>query len=79
MNKLITIIFIAAIGGLLWSISGFVSFDRPNKVANSPVNYQRAIQAEGEDKCATPEGYTDEEWLEHMGHHPDQYAECLNQ
>ncbi|MBI2583358.1 MAG: hypothetical protein HYW25_01705 [Candidatus Aenigmarchaeota archaeon] len=29
------------------------------------------------DKCAVPEGYTEEEWIQHMGHHPDLYAECL--
>lgn len=29
------------------------------------------------DKCKTPPGYTDEDWNEHLGHHPDQYAECF--
>jgi len=29
------------------------------------------------DKCKAPEGYTQEEWEEHMGHHPDIYADCL--
>ncbi len=29
------------------------------------------------DKCAAPVGYTNEQWREHMGHHPDIYAECL--
>ncbi|MBI4177077.1 MAG: hypothetical protein HY516_01810 [Candidatus Aenigmarchaeota archaeon] len=29
------------------------------------------------DKCKTPSGYTDDEWREHMGHHPAVYAECL--
>ena len=29
------------------------------------------------DKCKTPPGYTDEDWKQHMNHHPDQYAECL--
>lgn len=41
-------------------------------------NYQRAIQSQNPtDICATPDGYTDAEWREHMGHHPDMYAECL--
>ncbi|MEK6886337.1 MAG: hypothetical protein AABW88_00745 [Nanoarchaeota archaeon] len=31
------------------------------------------------DKCKAPEGYTQEKWIEHMGHHPEQYAECLEQ
>lgn len=29
------------------------------------------------DKCKAPAGYTQEQWNEHMGHHPDRYAECL--
>ncbi len=29
------------------------------------------------DKCKTQSGYTDEQWKEHMGHHPDFYEECL--
>ncbi len=29
------------------------------------------------DKCKTQSGYTDEQWKEHMGHHPDFYRECL--
>ncbi|MBI4153883.1 hypothetical protein HY501_00965 [Candidatus Woesearchaeota archaeon] len=40
-------------------------------------DYQQAMSAELPDKCATPPGYTDASWREHMGHHPDQYAECL--
>ncbi len=31
----------------------------------------------GGDKCTPQPGYTEEEWIEHMGHHPDIYAECL--
>ena len=40
-------------------------------------SYNRAVSSELPDKCATPPGYTDASWREHMGHHPDQYAECL--
>ena len=29
------------------------------------------------DKCAVPPGYSEAQWREHMGHHPDSYAECL--
>lgn len=32
----------------------------------------------GEDKCAPEPGYTEQEWKEHMGHHPDIYKECLS-
>lgn len=42
------------------------------------TNYQSAIASENPlDKCKTPQGYTDQEWREHMGHHPDKYRECL--
>jgi len=41
-------------------------------------NYQQAKAAEiPGNKCATPSGYTDIQWKQHMSHHPDQYAECL--
>ncbi|MBI2579809.1 MAG: hypothetical protein HYW27_02815 [Candidatus Aenigmarchaeota archaeon] len=43
----------------------------------SQADYRRALAAQLPDKCATPPGYTDESWRQHMGHHPDQYAECL--
>jgi len=42
-------------------------------------SYQKAISSENpNDICATPPGYTDEQWREHMGHHPDRYAQCLS-
>ena len=47
-------------------------------VSNRYTSYNRAISSELPDKCATPEGYTDQQWRDHMSHHPDRYAECLN-
>lgn len=42
------------------------------------ASYQKALQSENPaDICATPPGYTDEQWREHMSHHPDRYKECL--
>ncbi len=29
------------------------------------------------EKCKPQQGYTEEQWIEHMGHHPSQYKECL--
>ena len=41
-------------------------------------NYKKAVKSENPlDKCKTPSGYSDKEWIEHMGHHPDRYKECL--
>ncbi|MEK6897084.1 MAG: hypothetical protein AABW93_00990 [Nanoarchaeota archaeon] len=30
------------------------------------------------DKCEPAPGYTEQEWREHMSHHPNIYAECLS-
>ncbi len=30
-----------------------------------------------EEKCSPASGYTEQEWREHMSHHPDIYRECL--
>lgn len=30
-----------------------------------------------EDICEPEQGYTEESWKEHMGHHPNIYKECL--
>jgi hypothetical protein len=40
-------------------------------------SFEKAKEAQTEDPCAAPEGYTDESWRQHMGHHPDQYENCL--
>ena len=32
----------------------------------------------GGDKCAPAPGYTEQEWKEHMSHHPSLYRECLS-
>lgn len=39
--------------------------------------YEQAVAAELDDMCATPPGYSDAQWRQHMGHHPDRYAKCL--
>ena len=49
-----------------------------NDFENTAENFNAAKAAENpQDKCATPPGYTDAEWKEHMGHHPEQYEGCL--
>ena len=41
-------------------------------------NYKKAVKSEDSlDKCKTPSSYTDQEWIEHMSHHPDRYKDCL--
>jgi len=65
---LLAIVIIA----LIFSISTFF-----NK-SYSQQDYGKFVSAESEDKCKTPEGYTDKEWKEHMSHHPDRYKGCLS-
>jgi hypothetical protein len=36
------------------------------------------IEDNPDDKCSPPAGTNEKEWREHMGHHPDIYAECLS-
>ena len=65
------LLFIVIIA-LIFSISTFFS------KGYSQDQYNKFVSAEGENKCETPEGYTDKEWIEHMSHHPSQYKECLS-
>lgn len=32
----------------------------------------------GDDLCKPEPGYTEQEWQEHMSHHPNIYSECLS-
>ncbi len=57
--------------GLVFSISTFFSKGYSQK------EYDKFVSAEGNNKCETPEGYTDQEWKDHMSHHPKRYKECL--
>ena len=69
-DKLILGFFVVlVIGALVWTVySVFYGSD-----------YKKAIALENKnDICKAPEGYTQEEWEQHMSHHPDRYKECLN-
>jgi len=76
---LITILVVLALGGLAWSATSFFSSNNGSKtlIENTPENFDKALQVELPDKCKTPQGYTEEQWREHMSHHPDRYQECL--
>lgn len=71
-NILLYGILIIVIIALIFSISTFFS------KGYSQSDYNKFVSAEGNNKCETPQGYTDREWREHMSHHPDRYRECLN-
>ena len=75
---IIAVLIILGAGGVFWAVSSFFTGDKnQSKLDNSTENYNSALQAELSDKCKTPEDYTDEEWIDHMSHHPDRYSECL--
>ncbi|MBS3053510.1 MAG: hypothetical protein J4469_03335 [Candidatus Aenigmarchaeota archaeon] len=65
------LIYLAILIVAIAAAVGFLAYQK------SEQNYQKAIQSELPDKCATPPGYTDEQWKEHMSHHPDMYERCL--
>ena len=44
---------------------------------NNQQNFEQYTAAELSDKCAVPPGQDPEQWKQHLGHHPDLYAECL--
>jgi len=83
---LIGLTFIA-LGLLYWSVNA--SMNTKSIVVNhetdiiseipehSEESFAKAQESETEDPCSTPDGYTDEAWREHMGHHPGQYKDCL--
>jgi len=52
---------------LLW----FMTSAGPAPAVQSSANAQSA------DICTPQPGYSEQEWREHMSHHPDMYAECL--
>jgi rhodanese-related sulfurtransferase len=74
---LVIILVVLAVGGLIWSIISFADTPNSAEVENTPQNYAEFVARELPDKCQTPDGYTDEQWREHMSHHPDRYRECF--
>jgi len=70
---LLHVLLAIVIIGLFFVISNGVRITKLNE------NYKKALSAEiSSDICATPLGYTDEQWKEHMSHHPDRYKQCLS-
>ncbi|HIH09989.1 MAG TPA: hypothetical protein HA254_04960 [Candidatus Diapherotrites archaeon] len=74
-------ILIAIFAGAL-AIGAMVLFfslaSQPDKLENTPSNYAQLTSKENpDDICAVPAGTDPEEWKQHLGHHPDKYAQCL--
>lgn len=74
----IIVLVVLAVGGFAWSLLSFFSTkESVSVVENTSENFDKAVQAELPDICQTPQGYTDEQWREHMSHHPERYQECF--
>lgn len=79
-----TIIALAVLAGMVMLGSAVLNLNTPQEIEpnsgvleNTQENYEEFVSAELSDKCAVPEGYTEEAWKQHMGHHPDRYEGCL--
>lgn len=70
------LVLVATVLGI-WATFSFVSLKPNFESVDGPENFEEFVAAELEDKCATPEDYTDDEWIEHMSHHQDRYSGCL--
>ena len=81
-NAIVLVMVVVGVGLFTASITGFgkqnqISNYQGQTIQNNSANFQKFAEAELPDKCKTPPGYTDADWKEHLGHHPDRYAECL--
>lgn len=78
MSKETTLIVTLVTSGLaLLGWSGYSAWQARTAPQYTTQEYAQALESELPDKCATPEGYSDAEWQEHMSHHPDRYRECF--
>lgn len=82
-NVLVVVLVVAGIGFFAFAFIGpqnsnkEVTVNAGAVLENTQQNFEKFALAELSDKCATPPGYSEEDWKTHMGHHPDRYAECL--
>ena len=86
---LLGLILLVLAAGSIWIVGGYwqIRSDLSNTSAASSsvtplassAEYRQAKQAEDPNSpCLPPAGYTEESWREHMGHHPDEYRQCLD-
>ena len=71
------VLLVVAGGLVIWAAGSTIVTERQKQQGFTDADYRQALDAEQSDKCLTPDGYTDEEWREHMSHHPSRYRECL--
>ena len=76
-EKILTAVFAGAI--VIGAMALYFSAtSQPNRLENTQSNFEQFIINENpDDICAVPAGTDLEQWKEHLGHHPDKYAQCL--
>lgn len=74
VTGILAVAIIAGVALLYFSLSG-----TPGKnLENNAQNFQQLSAKENpNDICAVPPGEDPVKWEEHLGHHPDKYAQCL--
>ena len=72
-------VMLAGVGVFFIASAFFTNQTGIDKIGNAYLSPQPNQQAANglPEKCYAPEGQNQEAWEEHMGHHPDLYAECL--
>ena len=69
------VLYVAIIVAVFVLVISIAAMAQP-KYTQSDYQKMKSVEVPN-DNCATPAGYTDADWKQHMSHHPDQYAECL--
>ena len=71
------LLFASLIVAVLLVVISITVFFSPG-VENNASNFQKfSSQQNPDDICAVPPGQDPVQWKEHLGHHPDLYAKCL--
>ena len=74
---IIALLVIALISGGILVVLSMSNFFSP-RLENNASNYTAlASKQDPNDICAVAPGTDPQQWKEHLGHHPDQYAQCL--
>ena len=77
-NAVVIFAILAVVFSITFIGYGFFLSGMPmNNFSHSEEKFEEFTTAELEDNCVVPEGYSEEDWKEHMSHHPDRYEGCL--
>jgi len=76
-NKITTLLAFLGITGLILSFVFIVILQEQETPTQAPLQPTEKESQKNADPCQPEPGYTQEEWEEHMSHHPDQYKDCL--